>query len=260
MSITKIYESYEYQKFDLLEFNRDVNKIKSLKASLEKHGWISAYPMNVKENGYGRYKIKDGHHRFEIAKMLGIPVKFVVCNDDSTVYELDKATNKWSLADVLISYCRSGNIEYQKIQQYCSKTGIGIMNAIEMLGGSTAGSANSIPKFKSGRFICNPNPYNAQIIGDIVIYCKQRGIDWAHHSILVTALSRIAWVKEFSPAHLKSKIKSFPYLFTKQPHLEGYLDMLENIYNFKSQEKIPLRFMADQAMKDRRIANKQKEN
>ena len=108
MSKEQILTSNNPKLFELLSFNRDVNKVKKLTASMTKHGWISAYPMNVVMNGNGKFKIKDGHHRFEIACRLGIPFKYVICDDKSTIYELDGATNKWSTIDTLVSYCRDG--------------------------------------------------------------------------------------------------------------------------------------------------------
>lgn len=246
----KILASINYRIFELLPFNRDVKKVKALMESMKKHGWINAYPMNVVQNGNGKLKIKDGHHRFEVATTLGIPVKYVVCNDTATIYELDKATNKWSVADHMESYCRAGNIEYVKMKEYCRRTGIAPMYAISMLSGETAGSYNQSDLFKTGAFVCK-NTMNADIVADIVLHCKKKGIDWAHNSRMVIALSKIAWVDGFSPLKLKQKITTFPFLIEKKPHVEGYLEMLENVYNYKSQDKVPLKFLATSVAKDR---------
>lgn len=253
----KILSSSNYKIFELLSFNRDVKKVAALTESMRKYGWINAYPMNVVQNGNGKLKIKDGHHRYEVATRLGIPVKYTVCSDKATIYELDRATNKWSVTDHLESYCRSGNIEYVKVKEYCRRTGIAPAIAMAMLAGQTAGTNNMQPAFKTGSYACK-NTKNAEIVADIIIHCKRKGIEWVHNQKFVIALSKVSWVPEFSPARLKSKITAFPHMVQKKPHVEGYLDMIEEIYNYKSQEKCPLKFMASEAAKARNVIKKER--
>ena len=59
-----VMETKDYSKFDLLQFNRDIERVNYLTQSMKEFGWIGAYPMHVVRNGKGRYKIKAGHHRF----------------------------------------------------------------------------------------------------------------------------------------------------------------------------------------------------
>lgn len=251
----KITETSNYGLFELLQYNRDVKKIKGLTDSMSRYGWISAYPMNVHRNGNGKLTIKDGHHRFEVASRLGLPIKYIICDDNSSIYELDKATNKWTLGDYLESYCRGGKAEYVKAKEYCQRTGIAPIYAIAMLSGHTAGTQNYEESFKTGRFACK-NTRNAEIVADIVLHCKKKGIDWADKGLLVVALSKVAWVRGFSISRLKSKITTFSYLVEKKPHVDGYLDMIESVYNYKAQDKVPLKFLANEAAKERNIIKK----
>lgn len=252
MIAAKVQETNNYRMFELLEFNRDVTKVKLLTASMKKHGWINSKPMSVVANGNGKLKIRDGHHRFEIAQRLGLSVKFVIDKDNATVFELDASTNKWTMQDTLTSYARGQNIEYVKVMEYCRKTGIAINQAISMLSGNQAGTNNFRTAFREGKYTCK-NTDNANIVADIVLFCKKHGIEWVHHALFVSALSRIAFIPDFSPARMKTKIKAFPYLIEKRPHLEGYMDMLESIYNYKSQDRVPLKFMADKVARERNI-------
>ena len=253
-SAARVWETNDYKKFHLLEFNRDVKKVAPLLASMAKHGWINSKPMSVVEVN-GKMKIKDGHHRFQIARQLGIPVKYVIDTDSATIYELDKSTNKWSMQDTLVSYVRAGNPDYIKIKEYCDITGINIEQAISMMIGHQASSGNAGVAFREGRYVSKDHAH-AYRVGELVLCCKRYGVVWAHHSLLVTALSKISFVREFSHNRLKSKIKSYPYLITKQPHLDGYLEMIEHLYNFKSQDKIPLKFLAEEAAKKRNVIKK----
>lgn len=254
MSGEKVLESNNYKLFELLSFNRDVKKVNALTKSMEEHGWISAYPMNVKANGNGKLKIKDGHHRFDVACRLGIPVKYIICNDTSTIYELDKATNKWSMSDCLTSYCRASKIEYLKVKTYCDETGIGLSNAVSMLSGHTAGTGNFNQEFREGTFKVRENSNHAEIVKEMVLCCKKYGIKFCNTNLLVHAFSKIAWVDQFDLSKMKVKIKKFPFVIEKKANLDQYLTMLEELYNRQSQSKIPLKYLATEEAKKRSLA------
>ena len=62
----KVYETEDYDIFELHELNRDVRnlkKVSNLKNSMKSHGFLSAYPLHTVLNGEGKLQIKAGHHR-----------------------------------------------------------------------------------------------------------------------------------------------------------------------------------------------------
>jgi hypothetical protein len=251
--VNRIFEETDTRKFELLRFNRSIKKRKKLMASMVKHGWLDAFPMKVRVNGSGKLVVEDGHHRFEIAQELGIGFKYVICRDDATIYEIDAAVNKWTLEDFLTSHCRCSNEHYHFLAKFCEDTGISISDASSMMVGNSAGSSSHIEKFKKGDFTVTAMN-NANNVKALVMHCKKHGIKWAHHHNLVLALSKVSWVDEFSVTRMKAKIKAFPYLVKKQPSLATYVELLDLIYNFKSTDKIPLKFLADQAARERAVA------
>lgn len=245
-------ETRDYSLFDLHVLNRDVKKIAMLEKSMKKHGWIDAYPMHVVRNGDKRMKIKGGHHRFFVAQVLGIPVKFVVCDDDSTIHELETSTVYWSLGDYLDSYVRAGRKPYIEVKEFHEQTGIGLGSCISLLAGETAGSNNKINIFKKGSYQTSASN-TAGVVGDIITHMKKIGIEFATTELLVRAVSKIVWVDQFDPNHFKQKIGRFPQLVTKQPNLAAYVTMLDCLYNRGCQEKIPLVFLAAEAAKKRNV-------
>lgn len=252
----KILESNNYRMFELLAINRDVSRINTLTESMKNHGWINSKPMSVIQNGNGKLIIKDGHHRFEVAQRLGIPVKYVIDTDSSTIYELDKSTNKWSLKDCLTSYCRAGKIEYVKLKTYIDETGINISSAASMLMGQSAGSGNCQIPLRSGTYKVNQKCNHAEIVKDIVLCLKKNGVKFYNTDFLVQAISKVAWVDQFSPDIMKAKIKHFAHLIEKKANLEQYLTLLEELYNRQSRSTIPLKFFAQQKAKERSVTRK----
>ncbi len=252
MASIKVCVTSDYEKFELHPFNRDVRKTKGLEESMRKHGWIDAYPMHVRRNGNGKFKIIGGHTRFTVARMLGIPVKYVVCDDDASIYDIEKGITYWNLEDYLVSFARVGKESYIRVLDFHRETGIGIADSISMLGGQTAGHNNFVHAFKTGAYKTAANTH-AYIVADIVKHCKQFGIPFSTNYLFVQALSRIVQVKGFKVAVLKHKIETFRFLMEKQPTLATYQEMIERVYNRKNNQTLPLAFLADKAAKERNV-------
>jgi hypothetical protein len=249
--VAKIMETTDYVRFELARFNRDVKKTRKLEKSMRAHGWLDAHPLHVVKNGSGKLLIKAGHHRFEVAKTLGIPVKYVICADSATINELEEATTPWSLKDYLGSYIRVGIDSYLAVEAYHKKTGISLSQCISLLSGESAGSSNKTHQFRRGELeIGDAN--HAVAVGDIVSHLSKSGIKFATASALVAAISRIVWLPEFNAEVFKQKISVFGHLFEKRSDKIEYCDLIEAIYNRSNREPVPLAFLADKAAKERR--------
>lgn len=247
----QILETNNYSKFELTEFNRDIGKTKELEESMKKYGFLDPYPLHVSRNGNGKLKIKAGHHRFYVAQKLGIPVKYVESRDEASIFELERGTNPWKIKDYLAAYCRQGRPNYLKVRDYCDETGINLQAAISMLAGQDAGSGNHGPAFKMGKYKIKENCSHAAQVRDIVLLLKRLEVPFYSTSLLVRAISKCLWAKEFSVSQFKSKAKAFPFLFVKKANLDQYLDLIEEIYNRRSRQKVPVKFLAQEAA-DRR--------
>ncbi len=239
-----------YGLFRLHVYNRNVDNIKRLEKSMRQYGWIDAYPMHVYRNGKKKLVIKAGHHRFEVARKLGIPVKYVVCDDSATIYELESSTNNWNLKDFLVSCVKAGDKTYIEIQEYHEKTGIPLFSCISLLAGQGANTHNKIQDFKLGEFTIKDRS-RANRVADVVVYLKNQGIGFASNSLLVSAIDKALFVPHVKIAFLKNKLKNHSHLIEKRPSVDSYLDMLETIYNFKTRHKIPLAFIANELAKER---------
>lgn len=250
MSSAKLTATKNYDLFELLRFNRDVMKTKALEKSMKTHGFIAAYPLHVVRNGNGKLKIKAGHHRFVVAKKLGLPVWYVICDDGATIHELENATTKWTLNDYLQSFCRCGMEEYQRVADYMERTGIPTQSAVSLLGGHLASSGQHGPVFKAGVFKITDNEY-AEQVGDVIQHCKRAGFPFACNTLFVLAVSRVMRVTQFSATEFKHKVDLNASMLKRQPHLAGYMEMIESIYNRQRQNKIPLVFLTAQTMKER---------
>ena len=249
----QIYETKEYDKFRPAEFNRDVKKTKGLERSMLKHGFLSPYPLHVSRDSSGKFVIKAGNHRFFVARKLGIPVKYTISDDASTIDELEDGTNPYSLQDYLAGCCRAGKTEYIDVQKYVDESGIGISQAVGMLAGWSSSASSKLSKrFKHGEFNIDKSVNHALKVKNIILYMKKCGVGYASVSSLVKAISRIVLVDEFNEAQFLSRVKKHTSLFERKASVEQYMDLLEIIYNHTSKVKIPLKFLAEEAARKRK--------
>lgn len=252
----KILESNNYNMFEFTPFNRSVKKTKRLNVSMGKHGWIDAYPCHVVRNGTGKLQIKAGHHRFEVAKGLKIPIKYVICQDDASIYELEGASRKWSAEDYLGSCVRLGLPAYVTVKDYHERTGIGLRCCIALLAGQSPGSGGSLSeKFAKGTYRI-ANLSHSRVVESIIAQSRVSGYPYWKNAGFVNAVSKISYAEGFSSEVMKEKIKTFAHFMKKQAGTQGYLEMLDSIYNRQSQTRIALAFLAEEAARKKNVGIK----
>lgn len=110
--VESVYESSDYRKFKLIIGNREVRPemVRKIVRSMNEHGWVGS-PITVDEN----FKIIDGQHRYEAAKIAGIPVKYMVEHKDidiKTIQEMNMTQSKWRGIDYMRSRADMGDINF----------------------------------------------------------------------------------------------------------------------------------------------------
>lgn len=259
----RIQESLSYALFVPNRINRTLNvhKVRSLCVSMKKYGWLDDYPMAVKKLP-GGFEIQRGHHRLEAAKKIGIPVKFIVVNGvNPPIQEIESIKPSWTIQDYADSYFRMGLPSYIELREYCELTEITLQQAVAMLSGCQASTGcNKNHEFYSGDFrITESGRRHADIVGDIVIVMKSVGVTRPTHRQLVSGISRSVFVPEFDVSTFTKKVKAFPSMVIVQQTLDLTMLMLEKVYNYKNQSKIPLRILADKYADSRNASRKSKQ-
>lgn len=245
----KILETNNYHKFALAPFNRELGNIKRLEASMRQCGFWDDKPILVKREN-GKLLIVEGQHRFEVARRLGLPVKYLETKREVNIPEDERSKRPWSLKDYLYSYCQMGKEPYLRVREYFEQTGINLVACISLLAGESAGSNNQVSKFKSGTYLLG-NPAHSRVVALIIGQCRESGFPAWNNHLFVQAVSKIAWAEGFAAEVMKEKIKTHVQFMKKQGTKQEYLEMLESIYNRQSHTRIPLAFLAEEAARKR---------
>jgi len=246
-----------YSKFKLSLENRDINlkknKAKKLRESLKKHGWIPSFPMTCFRNGSDQLTILDGQHRFSIARELGMPVKYVIVDQEFDISEINNTQDTWRLKDYLSRWQKAGKDAYFEIEEFMSAhPNLTLSASISLLGGQYQGNTQLKNKYKEGNFsISSKSRGKAYQIAN----CFESIIevnDDAKHNNLLKALYKCFYVDSFDSQRLIDQCKKNPAMIQPYSKTEDWLDLLQEIYNHgRKSNRIPLRFQAEEAMKQR---------
>lgn len=253
-----VYTTSDYGMFENVPGNRCVSLVgdirKSQMKSLMNNGWFNHEPAKcVLHNG--KMYIIDGQHRIEMAKRLKIDVCFIVLD---TTYEKAlelmvelQSGKSWSIID----YCNKYGIDndnYKYAISFAQKNGISINQSLALNAGELAATGNIADKIKSGRYVTNNKEYANKVIDIRNAFSGIKKI--SNTTALLKACAKLAHVKEFSLDQLKNKLNTFSYLIENQGSVDGFIQMIELIYNYHNNMKIPLFFIVKETMARRSVA------
>lgn len=248
--LAKLQHTINYDLFEVSVFNRDLHSIDVLLASMRKHGFIPAKALHCVKNDAGKLAIKDGHHRFEAARKLGIGVYYIVCEDSASIAELEKATSKWTIEDFLISHIRAGSASLIELKEFSDRTGISITQSASLLGGESASSQNYTHRIKDGTYEIKSKG-RAEAVAAVVVKLKSIGVDFANQRNLVAAICSCMWLEQFNADVFLHKVANNPSLLYRCTTMIQYLELIDRIYNYQSKQKIALGFLAKEHARKR---------
>lgn len=242
-SITDIKETMDYNKFERGIFQRPLRDLTLLKSSMQKNGFKTEYPIIVKSINKNKYEILSGHHRFQAAKELLIPIKYIISDDFNDTLEFETLTKEWSLKDYLHSNIATGNKNYIAVQQYKDKTNIPVSTVIFILSNAEGNYNNIVKDFKLGKFEIK-NLEFAKTMLRIIKQFKDNNITAGSSAKFVRALSLCMKVESFDIDYLINKIIKRPSLLIAQTTTEKYIKHIDEIYNYglKSKRKLAIAF------------------
>ena len=250
--VNHVNSTNDYSIFAQIEGNRVVNKlhVERLKTSFQKSYLMSPIIVNQK------YEIIDGQHRFNAAKALGLPVNFIVTNGYGLreVQMLNTNMKNWKKEDYLHAYCDLGYEEYLKMKQFMQDfPDFGIAVAEQLLtntvgGANNRGHAAKIDGKTTGRLrnfqegeLEIPDLELAYENGEKIMMFKPY-YDGFNRTVFVAAMIGMFKHENYNHSQMITKVKNNPTALTHCSNVTQYKILIEEIYNFRSREKVSLRF------------------
>lgn len=244
--INQVLSTSDYSLFKTLDGNRAVNKlhVKRLKQSFLNAYLLSPILVNNK------YQIIDGQHRFEAAKELKLPVNYIVCKNYGLkeVQILNTNMKNWKKEDYLNGYCDLKYPEYLQFRKFMEKyPDFGIASAETLLTEFLGGRTESIEGIRTHQRYFEEGELK---IPDFKKSCESANkilmikpfYNGFNRRAFVTAMAGIFRIQEYSHTKFLERLKSNPSMIKDCSNVGQYKIMIEEIYNFRSREKLSLRF------------------
>lgn len=256
-TVNQVNETNDYTMFNVLNGNRNVDKlhVKRLINSFKTAYLLS--PMIVNE----KFEIIDGQHRFEAAKALSLPVRFIIANGYGLeeVQLLNTNMKNWKKIDYLNGYCDLKYPEYLKFRNFMREFpnfGIaacetiltqrlttnagGVGTDIDIRGETNKSGRILIRSFQEGDLVIE-NYELAQEQAKMILEMKPY-YEGYNRAALVRTMVGIFRIEYYSHEQFIRKLKNNPSALTHCANIGQYKLLIEDIYNFKSHAKVSLRF------------------
>jgi hypothetical protein len=253
----QIKSTKDYGQFVHHEFQQTMSNthIKKLAESMRQNGFLPSKPIQVYPTGEGRLGVIDGHHRLAAASLIGIPVFYL--EEQEQHKELIGVENalvrRWSMESFIRLYAGKGNKNYITLLRYV-KNGIPISCAASLLGGQSAHSGNCTKEICTGNFRVKTTEHIDAIL--FFITSLESINENVKKRPYIEALSLLLFLPEFDKYTLEKRIESNPLLIVPCSTREQALQVFEDVYNFRSRDKVPLAHLAKMASKNRGAAKR----
>lgn len=199
----------------------------------------------------GRLEIQDGQHRLAVAKMLRLPVYYIEVPHPIDIPRIQNTQAPWSIRDYAESYANAGNRHYQELLDFADIHEIPIGTARDILGNRVGGrNGEDSAKFRRGDWQVTSRENAERVvhllssITAVAPQCRSR--------FLIAALFAYTLIQGTDDRQLTVNLHRKPEMARQHGSRDGYLDMLERIYNFRARQATPIRVCAENMLKSRR--------
>lgn len=244
-----------YKLFHLSKENRELcpQRHKQLKKSMQQYGFLVSFPIVCVRNPEKKLVVKDGQHRLLFARELGLPVPYVIEQDDFDIAIINCTGKTWSPADYAQKFAANGLRDYERGLAFAERFKLPVTKAFTLLAGYT-GYGNVMEDFKSGKFKVKDEDWACVVAST---YNAMVGIEGRLKTArFLEACMAVCRVGEFDPGRLIKGAHKRRDKLASYSTRDAYLEMIEEVYNFGKRRLFPLKIAALQAMRERNACTK----
>lgn len=234
-----VHVTRDYTQFKPLNGNRGINKahVESLKRSMSERHLIS--PLIVNERMY----VIDGQHRLAAASALGLPVYYVICKGYGVteMQTLNQNSTNWGVAEFVACYASLGNENYQKLIDFKTKFKFGWHETLTLLGVARPGRISDSSIVKGTAIVSDEVVNWAESVATRILECGQYYEGFRRRSFIF-AMMRMLQHPAFVFNEWIDKLRLCRSKMYDCVDTESYIELIEEIYNYRRQGKVNLRF------------------
>jgi uncharacterized protein with PIN domain len=240
--VAQVVQTKDYQQFNKAAGNRDLIQlhVERLKASMEQEYLMSPIIVNEK------MEIIDGQHRFEAARQLNLPIRFIKVRGYalSQMQQMNALSKDWGLVDHIKAHADLGNTNFKQLMRYIKGQTENHPLSVIMTSLGLQGS-NTYDKLKTGSYR-HDEKREAQSLRVLESVEKMRPFyKGANRSNFVHAIMHLRKHDVFDVELFIDKLSKYSSLMVDCTTRARYIDLIEHIYNYKSRNKVSLKYLSD---------------
>lgn len=239
--VGEIFETKDYNIFKFREDNREINfnHVKRITKRMVENGWLSSSVVTI--NGKG--EVIDGQHRVKAAMTANVPVRYKVSKNAGIDEMTEMNTNQknWSPFDHVNKFVKRGNKNYIIFDNFTKEFPMFKYTEISMFL-NNAQSSIKRESFEHGEWKVNDVSI-ARLWANRILSLKPYGEKFYNRAICVRAFIKLFSNKpEFDFDEFFHKLQLRPMNFFQCGTVDQYVEMIENIYNYRRSNKVNLRY------------------
>lgn len=253
--VNTVYKTNDLSIFNQIEGNRPPNHqhIRRLSQSIKDNGLL-CNPILVNE----RFEVIDGQHRLLAAKDAKSEIYYVILKgyDLKEVHALNLNQKNWSVKDFMNGYADMGVESYIKLKEFYKKNKDFTLNDCITLCSQvnyqnyqvSQKYRNDIPKTINSSQVFNEGTWKGkdfnlgQEIADKIRLTKPYYKNYRRSGFVKTMIGLILNKKEFDFNTFMHKLRLQPSALIDCTSISQYKMLIEDIYNYRSRDKVNLRF------------------
>ena len=234
----QIFYTTDYEIFKELLGNRDIDERhvqKLIKSMREEYLEI---PIQVNQS----MEVIDGQHRLAACKQLGLPIYYTVSKGAGLeeTQRQNALSKKWTMIDVLDSYCKRDFDDYIKTKSFIYDYGFTLYQSLQILNLNQIGRDVNVI-FRLGNFEIKDLKKSQKIAKDLI---KLKEFVPVNDIIVFRSfLILLTKSEEFNADVFIEKVKYQSQKFKKQRDVKMQIEVIEDIYNYRNRSKINLRII-----------------
>lgn len=229
----------DYDVFQRMPGNRAVseNHVQKLMNAMREHDLM--VPILINQD----FEVIDGQHRLEARKRLGIPVPYYWEQGLSLVHvqALNCSQKGWSNEDFADAYIELKNQNYIQYKWFRRKYGIPHSPSCILLLGYQPHDMINI--FRSGQFKVK-DLETAKARAELLSGLAPLFSHWKD-AAFVKAFLIVLNRQGFDYKTFTHRLKQNPTMMKHCTNIDTYLQQIEEVYNYRSPKKVPLRYGED---------------
>ena len=247
-AVSVVYESTDYASFETFKGNREPDHVGQIVASMIEYGSIDKPIICTLDPFRPNVKlIADGNNSINARIQLGLPIYYVLIENltEREMIALNLTNKNWTSKNYVSFYAQKGYSDYMVFQNLMNEYPDFTCRSIECIlrlsttaDGSSVRTSRFDHSLARGLFKCKDTQRSLELI-NVLLKIKKIENDRSkiyRNDFFVQALVRCFNYKPFDCERLIKKIDTYPFLLVKQADVQGYIELIEKIYNYRQKE------------------------